>query len=106
GTSKGAAQSKSRATIPLRCAICLRMERAKDWLSFMRALMVDGPRQKRNCTDGLSLSKARLRRCLISRLCLAGARWHGPDYRIHEIRAMSAFGDKADMARTCCDVRL
>jgi CRP/FNR family transcriptional regulator, nitrogen fixation regulation protein len=70
----GAALSKSRAAIPLCCAISLRMEEAKGWLNVSRGLRVDGQRQKKNCRNGLSLSKARLLRYLNSRLCLAGAR--------------------------------
>jgi len=68
--------SKSRAAVASYCAISLAMEEAKGCLSFSRALRVDGPRQKMNCTNGLPLPKAKPLRYLILRLYLAGAREH------------------------------
>jgi MFS family permease len=61
--------------------ITLRTGEAKRRPNFSWEPAGTGPRPKRNCRNGLSLPKARLLCYLILRLCLAGARWHGPDNR-------------------------
>jgi Sodium/calcium exchanger protein len=73
--------SKSRAAVPSCCVITLRTGEAKRRPNFSWEPAGTGPRPKRNCRNGLSLPKARLLCYLILRLCLAGARWHGPDNR-------------------------